>query len=96
VPKTVPAVYICGGDFTASDRGTCANSLHDWPQARGYVDASEQAARRLRTGWRNLRCPDCHFYGWRPGRVHETDTRVVAQMRLLFLYPMEVADARPR
>jgi len=71
-----PVTYLCGGDFTPGDRDRCANTLHDWPTARGYVDASEQAARLLRTGWTNKKCPVCGLYGWRAGKVHETDKQV--------------------
>lgn len=65
-----PAVRICGGDFAAlQERGSCGNSLHNWPLPRGYVDASEMAASRLSIGWSNTRCPECGIYGWAPGRL---------------------------
>jgi len=71
--------FICGGDFTPADRDECPNPLHDWPLARGFIDASEQADRRLRNGWSNQKCPDCGLYGWRLGRKkHETDVHVPA------------------
>lgn len=70
-------VFICGGDFTPEVRSDCPNPLHNWPLARGYVDASNQADRRLRNGWSNTRCPDCHLYGWTPGKLHEDDTLVL-------------------
>ena len=75
--KTYPVTYLCGGDFTPADRDACPNPLHDWPLARGYVDASEQASRRLNNGWANKKCPECGLYGWYPGRkIHETDQQV--------------------
>jgi hypothetical protein len=44
----------------------CPNPLHDWPLSRGYVAASNEADYRLDNGWKNLKCPDCKKYGWRP------------------------------
>lgn len=70
-------MFICGGDFTPATRTDCPNPLHNWPLARGYVDASNQAARRLRTGWTNTHCKDCELYGWTPGKLHEDDTLVL-------------------
>ncbi|HBH57887.1 MAG TPA: hypothetical protein DDY41_07015 [Arthrobacter bacterium] len=67
-------MFICGGDFTPAARSTCPNHVHNWPLAAGYNEAGEQAARRLRTGWSNPRCPDCHLFGWTLGIQHETDT----------------------
>lgn len=73
------AVYICGGDMRPDDRGECPDALHDWPLPAGYVDSAEVAARRLRNGWRNVRCARCGLYGWREGRKRgEGDTFVPA------------------
>lgn len=52
------------------ERGTtCPNELHDYPLAPGYCAASEEADERLTAKWRNLRCPDCNLYGWKPPRA---------------------------
>lgn len=67
-------VFICGGDFTPEERGDCPNPVHNWPLAKGYIDASGQADRRIRTGWGNPKCPTCGLYGWTPGKLHDTDT----------------------
>lgn len=65
--------FICGGDLTPGPRDTdCPNRLHDHPLPSGYVDAAETAARRIRTGWANRKCPDCGIYGWLPGRPDDT------------------------
>ncbi|WP_288833708.1 hypothetical protein [uncultured Corynebacterium sp.] len=63
-----PLIHLCGGE-TGVDiiRAECSNPLHDYPLPDGYVDAAEEAARRLGHRWRNTRCPDCHTYGWHPG-----------------------------
>lgn len=64
------ATYLCGGNLTPGPRMTrCANVLHDWPLASGYVDAHEVAMSRLYRKWANPRCPDCGLFGWRPGRI---------------------------
>lgn len=61
------AVYLCGGDERPGPRSTdCPNALHDWPLPSGYVDAAEEAARRLARGWNNSKCPQCRLHGWRP------------------------------
>lgn len=66
-PRTVPAVYVCGGDERPGPRGTdCPNRLHDHPLPSGYIDASAVAQRRLSQGWASRRCPSCHVYGWVP------------------------------
>jgi len=62
------AVYLCGGDLRSGPRVPCLNILHDFPLPSGYVDAGEAAARRVQRGWLNKRCPQCHLYGWEPGR----------------------------
>ena len=73
------AVSICGGDYRPAPRSECPDSLHDWPLPAGYGDADEVAQRRLRNGWRQVRCPRCGLYGWRSGRTHsEGDTFVPA------------------
>jgi len=66
-------MFICGGDFILQPRSDCPNYVHNWPLASGYVDASDMAERRIRTGWTNPRCPDCHLHGWTPGKLHDTD-----------------------
>lgn len=77
--KTVPAVYICGGDESPGAREECKNPLHDWPLPSGYVDAGIVAASRLYHGWHNVKCKDCGLYGWVAGRpTPHNDTRVVA------------------
>lgn len=48
-------------------RADCPNPLHDYPLPDGYVDAAEEAAKRVSYGWRNPRCPECNTYGWNPG-----------------------------
>lgn len=61
-------IYLCGGDVTPGPRGTdCPDSLHDHPLPAGYVDAAEEATRRLNKRWANRRCPRCGLYGWAPG-----------------------------
>lgn len=70
-------VFICGGG--REERGSCPNPLHDWPLPSGYVSADEAAHRRLRSGWKNTKCPDCGLYGWREGRKRDdSDVRVPA------------------
>ncbi|GAA2418326.1 hypothetical protein [Mycolicibacterium llatzerense] len=44
----------------------CPNTLHDHPLPPRYVAASNEADARLESGWRNVQCPDCHLYGWKP------------------------------
>lgn len=62
------AILICGGDESPGPRDTdCPNAFHDHPLPTGYVDAAVVAARRLRRGWGNPRCPDCGLYGWTVG-----------------------------
>lgn len=74
------AVYLCGGDFRPSKRAECPNQLHDWPLPSGYVGAAEVAERRIRNGWKNIRCEICDRFGWREGRkLAEGDTRVPYQ-----------------
>lgn len=76
--KTVPAVYICGGDYEhLQDRGACPNPLHDWPLPQGYAECFEVADARLRARWKNKRCPDCGLYGWQPGDSRPEGTRPV-------------------
>ena len=73
------AVYICGGDMRPGPRDECPDALHDWPLPAGYVDSSDVAARRLRNGWKSVRCTTCCMYGWREGRKRaEGDTHVPA------------------
>lgn len=74
----MPPIFACGGDLSPDRRDDCPNALHDWPLPSGYVDAGEVAARRLRERWANPKCPDCGLYGWRPGRIRETDKQVPA------------------
>lgn len=62
--KTVDRIYLCGGDTRPGPRDECPNELHDWPLPSGYVDASEEAHRRMRKRWTQKRCPDCGIYGW--------------------------------
>lgn len=72
--------FICGGDETPGPRGTtCDNVFHNYPLPSGYTDASEVAARRLRRGWKNPRCPDCGIYGWIPS-LRDADTPEVTRM----------------
>lgn len=67
VPAEWRTTFICGGDESAGDRGTaCPEALHDHPLPSGYVDAGIVAERRLRRGWRNVRCAVCGDYGWIP------------------------------
>lgn len=47
----------------------CKNRLHDYPTTGGYLQEHDQAARRLRKHWRNLRCPDCGLWGWEKPRL---------------------------
>lgn len=54
----------------------CPNALHDWPLPSGYIAAHSTAEKRLRSRWRNTRCPDCGLYGWAPGD-HKPGTRPV-------------------
>lgn len=75
-------IFICGGDYDRlKTRGDCPNVLHDWPLPAGYVEASEQANRRLqhRQGWKNARCPECGLYGWKPGLIGEHDKNIPHQ-----------------
>ena len=72
------SLIICGNG-RPGPRATCPDPLHDWPLPSGYVDAADAAARRLRTGWKNQRCPKCGLYGWREGaKRDENDRRVPA------------------
>lgn len=85
--KTVPAIYICGGDFDRlQDRATCPNTLHDYPLPAGYVDASEVADARIAARWGNHKCPDCGLYGWVP-------TRITASTNAIRVPAAEVARA---
>lgn len=80
MPSRANAVYICGGDAQPQERSACPDPLHDWPLPEGFGVAPEVAARRLRNGWKNLRCPRCGLYGWREGRKRgEGDTFVPAR-----------------
>lgn len=80
MPSRENDVFICGIDMTPERRGDCPNVLHDWPLPSGFGAADETAHRRLRNGWRNLRCPECGLYGWVEGRKRaEGDVRVPAE-----------------
>jgi hypothetical protein len=57
-------VYLCGGADVLEDRDACPHRFHDHPLPIGYVDAAEEAGRRLRKGWGNPKCPLCGTYGW--------------------------------
>ena len=61
--------FLCGGDFRPGQRSACPDSVHDWPEPDGYVDAFEVANSRLRRKWHSVPCPQCDLYGWRPGRI---------------------------
>ena len=61
--------------MSAVKETVCANSLHDWPLPSKYLAAHAEAARRLRDGWRNVRCRDCKRYGWVPGTLREGQAR---------------------
>lgn len=75
--KTVPAIYICGGDYSRLEpRSECPNVLHDWPLPQGYGDASEVADARIRARWGNPKCRDCGIYGWTRGRVTESTNAI--------------------
>lgn len=75
--KTLPAIYICGGDYNhLKARGDCPDALHDWPLPEGYVDAGEVAGARLAARWSNRKCPQCGFHGWAPGRQSKSTNPV--------------------
>jgi hypothetical protein len=61
------AVYICGGDTHPGPRDACPDALHDYPLPTGYIEASDEASRRLSRRWSNRRCGRCGLYGWAPG-----------------------------
>jgi hypothetical protein len=61
-------IFLCGGDMRPGPRGTaCPGPLHDHPLPSGYIDAAEEAMRRLNNGWTNRKCPRCQRYGWERG-----------------------------
>lgn len=71
-------VILCVTDNSAGTRDVCPQKVHDWPLPNGYVAAQDEATRRLRKGWRNLKCKHCGRFGWAPGKLTPADTRVPA------------------
>lgn len=58
-------VLFCGSDNETANRDDCPDQAHDHPLPVGYAAAVDVAKRRLRKGWKNVRCEQCGLWGWR-------------------------------
>jgi len=54
------------------NQSDCRNSLHGYPLPSRYIAASYEADERLAAKWKNLKCPDCGRYGWKPPAAKAT------------------------